>query len=288
MSGFAPAWLDLREPLDTVARATELTVALGDLRSVTGVLRVLDLGTGSGANLRYLAPRLGGVQAWTVVDHDPALLAILPERTRAWARQQGYRWLEAGPHFTLDAPRFRCTVTVLAVDLTAELAALPIDLMHLVTASALLDLVSQAWLQHLLQRCRTARTRVLFALTYDGCIAWHPTDPDDALVHELIDRHQRTDKGFGPALGPRACAAAQGMLTGLGYGVREARSPWHVRPQHTDLQVALHRDWHQAARALAPAAANRLDDWLARRLAHVHAGRSRLRVGHRDLVAWPA
>jgi hypothetical protein len=38
---------------------------------------------------------------------------------------------------------------------------------------------------------------------------------------------------------------------------------------------------------IEPAEAPIVQDWLARRLAHVDAGRSHIVVGHDDLAAWP-
>ena len=74
MSHFSAAWLALREPVDTVSRHAELTARLIDWRQGQGPLSVVDLGSGTGANFRFLAPRLGGEQHWRLVDHDPALL----------------------------------------------------------------------------------------------------------------------------------------------------------------------------------------------------------------------
>ena len=66
MSGFAAAWLRLREPADAAARDAELVAGF----AAPSERFVIDLGAGAGANLRYAAPRLGGVQHWTLVDHD--------------------------------------------------------------------------------------------------------------------------------------------------------------------------------------------------------------------------
>jgi len=95
MGDFSADWLALREPADSRARSAALVRQLAD-RFVespnapgTTRLRVLDLGCGTGANLRYLAPRLapslGGrrwvTQDWTCVDRNLGLLADLPRRT---------------------------------------------------------------------------------------------------------------------------------------------------------------------------------------------------------------
>ena len=43
-----------------------------------GVLEIIDLGAGTGANQRWLAPRLRFVQRWIHLDHDPAISRSLP------------------------------------------------------------------------------------------------------------------------------------------------------------------------------------------------------------------
>ncbi len=75
MSGFSADWLALREPVDALARNQELTAQLIAWRRQPGFLSVLDLGSGTGANLRFLAPWLSDQQYWRLVDADPILLA---------------------------------------------------------------------------------------------------------------------------------------------------------------------------------------------------------------------
>ena len=87
---------------------------------------------------------------------------------------------------------------------------------QLVTASALLDLVSEPWLCALANRCAECGAAALFALSYDGRIACSPEDPDDGAIVSLVNEHQRTDKGFGPALGPDATDAAERCFGDLG------------------------------------------------------------------------
>jgi len=102
MGEFDKDWLSLREPADHLARDTDLLQSLlehlraaSDATTSTGSdmdharsLSVVDLGTGTGSNLRYLQPRLGAHQRWQLVDNDPALLQVLPERLNAWAADQ--------------------------------------------------------------------------------------------------------------------------------------------------------------------------------------------------------
>jgi hypothetical protein len=156
----------------------------------------------------------------------------------------------------------------------------------LVTASALLDLVSERWLHALARRCRDRGAAVLFALTYNGDVHCSPEEPEDEAVRELVNRHQRTDKGFGVALGPAAAGSAVRVFADLGYDMRRERSDWTLGADARDLQTRLIEGWADAAAAIAPDRSASLRAWSARRLAHVDAGRSRMVVGHDDVAGW--
>ena len=58
MSGFAAAWLALREPYDHAARSAALADRFA--AAVGKAPHLLDLGCGTGSNLRYLAARSTG------------------------------------------------------------------------------------------------------------------------------------------------------------------------------------------------------------------------------------
>jgi SAM-dependent methyltransferase len=257
VSGFSAEWLALREPADVAARAEDVTRAVVDALAARAPVRVVDLGSGTGSNVRYLASRLSGDGEWLLVDNDPGLLA-------AAARSVPVR-VDTRVH---DLRRFDAWL---------------LDGRDLVTASALLDLVSDDWLLTLAGRCRAAEAHVLFALNYDGRLHCTPADVDDELVRDAVNRHQHGDKGFGPALGPLSGLRAEGVFRAAGYRITRSRSDWKLGPPQAELQRQLIRGWARAAAEIAPADAARIDAWAVRRIAHVDAGVSWLVVGHDDV-----
>jgi hypothetical protein len=273
VSGFSAQWLALREPLDAASRSETLIARLVNLlvRPMSdSSLNVIDLGAGTGANFRYAAQRLGGAQEWLLVDEDASLLAAADVQLSERGAPPG------------------CRMRHLQLDLASGLERLALPAGGLLTASALLDLVSAEWLRELIGRAAAARVTVWFALTYDGCIDCQPAEPEDAEVRELFNRHQRTDKGFGPALGPDAARVAEQLLGEQGYHTESARSDWCLGPGHAALQRSLVDGWCNAACEVATHRAPALHHWLGRRLGHIEAGRSELRVGHVDIIGrWP-
>jgi hypothetical protein len=292
VSQFSADWLALREPLDSVSRAASLGATgfklLASAQPRKGHLRVIDLGAGTGANLRYLAPLLGGSQEWLLVERDPLLLAALRDQMRARAVSRGWQIIGTGERCAIRGSMFECSVRSVALDLATQLDQLPLSENSLVSASALLDLVSERWLQELAERTARVGATVWFALTYDGRIECSPAEPEDAEIRELFNAHQLTDKGFGAALGPRAVRIAERIFAAKGYRTWSAPSDWRIGPDQQALQLAVLQGWFDAACEIAAGRAVALRSWLARRQQHIEAGRSELLIGHSDVLGHPA
>jgi hypothetical protein len=285
VSGFTADWLALREPADHAARSDELSRAAA---RADRILEIVDLGSGTGANLRYLAPRLAGRQRWHLVDDDAMLLEAALAATESWAdREAALAVTGHAARFHIRGAGMDCDVAVIRADVAAERPAWAVPLEGLVTASALLDLVSAVWLERIAERCAAAKAAALLALTYDGRMTLAPQEPGDARVRMLVNRHQRRDKGLGPALGPEAFTAAAEAFATRGYTVASAFADWHLGHEEGQLQARLLDGWAAAAVEEAPAEGAALRAWHGRRMAHVAAGRSRITVGHRDLLAQP-
>jgi len=269
MGDFSAEWLALREPADHAARSARLTRAIAErIARSTRRPRIVDLAAGAGSNVRYLAPYLPPRQQWRLVDHDAALLGAA---SRTIVPNVATIAADTFDLSTLDAPSAH------------EL----VDGASLVTASALLDLVSDRFVGLLSAACRSAGAAVLFALTYDGRIACTPEDAGDAGVRDLVNRHQRRDKGFGPALGPAAADETVRRLDAAGFDVDRDRSDWTLGAGEGALQRALIDGWADAAVEMAPDRAAIVAAWRARRLARLDEGTSVIVVGHEDIAAWP-
>lgn len=257
-------WLRLREAADAHARSTTPTRRIAGVLAARAPLHILDLGTGAGSNVRYLALRLPRPQRWLAIDRSGVLLADLRART-------------AGLDIEIETRK---------MDL-ASLDPAIFEGRDLVTASALLDLVSESWLRSLARHCRTAGSAALFAITYNGRSSCSPAEPEDDWVRDLLNRHQTRDKGLGgPAEGPGAAVAAERCFADEGYRVERASSDWDLGPDAGAMQRLLIDGWADAARDMAPQRAGAIDNWRERRVAHVDERRSRIVVGHDDLAAW--
>jgi hypothetical protein len=254
--GFSATWLALREPADHAARDPALLSAAAQAAGTDAV--IVDLGCGTGSTIRAFDGHLTQPAAWRLLDNDPALL------------DQAAGSAGAGD-----------TVSTHQVDLR-DLDLLPLQGACLVTASALLDLCSNEWVAGLADRLARHGLPFYAALNYDGVMEWSPADAADAEVTCAFNRHQRGDKGFGPALGPDAADAIASVFTAAGFQVSQAHSPWRLGPAQATMQRELLTG---IATAAAEAGESIAKDWAEARIAMIAS--AKCHIGHRDLLALP-
>ena len=253
----SPEWLGLREPADAAARSAELAERLRLHLATAGRLVIHDLGGGSGAMGRWLAPRLPAPQHWVVHDRDEDLLELAVADAPAGATVEGRR---------SDVTRVTRN----------ELAGA-----SLVTASALLDLLTAEALARMLGAC--AGRPMLLALTVVGRVTLTPEEPLDAPMSAAFNEHQRR----GGKLGPDAVAAAVERLGGTGAELLVGPSPWRLDAARADLTAEWLDGWVAAACEQEPALAAEAGAYRDRRLAQAFAGELEVTVDHADLLVIP-
>ncbi len=283
MSGFSADWLALREPVDHRSRSRDLAEALARGFAGRDTLRVVDLGAGTGSNLRALAPLLPPKQAWRLVDEDLGLLDEAVRRLAAWADAAE----RSGDTLRLTKDGRDIDVEFRSCDLaTAVEAVIPADC-DLMTASAFFDLSSASWMEGLVAAVTARRATLFAALTYDGRDAFTPAHPLDAAVGAAFARHMRRDKGFGIAAGPEAGAVLSAAARSAGYEVSERSSAWVLGAAEADLGRLLLAGMADAVAETEAVARADLDAWAAARAAACGEPDARIVCGHVDLLAHP-
>jgi hypothetical protein len=262
-----PSWLALREPADAAARAGDLVDEIRRELPAGRPLVIHDLGCGTGAMLRWLAPQLPGPQHWITYDLDTDLLAAMDAGPGLAAAD--------GSHVTTQTRRR--DVTRLR---TRDLAGAT-----LITSSALLDLLTAAELRRLVGTCASAPCPVLITLTVTGAVQLSPPHPLDEVVAAAFNAHQRRTTGGRRLLGPDAADVAVRAFTELGRDVVTRDSPWRLGPATGALTSAWFGGWLAAACEQDPGlAAETGRKYASERLVEAAAGRLLVLVHHRDLL----
>jgi hypothetical protein len=265
----SPAWLVLREPADAAARSAELAARLGrDLSPAEGIV-IHDLGGGSGAMGRWLAPRLPGPQHWVVHDRDADLLELA---------------VADPPGPAVDGTAV--TVQARPSDIT-RLTGGDLAGASLVVASALLDVLTADELAAVLAAGTAVGCPLLLALTVVGRTALTPADRLDGHLTAAFNAHQRRMTPAGRLLGPDAVATAVKQLSETGAELVVRPSPWHLGAAHADLTAEWLDGWVAAACEQEPALSAEAGEYRDRRLAQLDAGELAVTVAHADLLVLP-
>lgn len=265
MSGFSQQWLALREPVDHAARSEEVLSAISHYFINDSFLAITDIGCGTGSGLRALKTFLSQKTRWHLIDNDETLL-----------------------HHAREALGQTHAVDLTVADLSESLEPIFSGPCDLVTTSAFLDLVSEDWLASLVSGLKARNLPFYAALTYDGRSECEPRHNADDKILDAINRHQKTDKGFGPALGPQAFERANKLFQEAGYEILCEQSDWNATHRHGEFQQLLFKGWHEAACEMEPLNKDLFDNWLAFHNTQIDEGLSSVTVGHMDLFAIPA
>lgn len=262
-------WLALREPADAAARARELAQRVGRRLPATGRWVIHDLGGGTGAMGRWLAPLLPARQHWIIHDRDADLLELAGRHPPGPAAD--------GAAVTVET-RHSDIVRLDPGDLADA---------TLMTASALLDMLAERELAELVGVCAGPGCPVLITLSVVGRVVMSPADPLDRRVAAAFDAHQRRRTERGRLLGPDAVARAVDHFGRLGAEVIVRPSPWRLGTPQAGLTAEWLTGWVRAAREQQAELAPELDVYTERRLAQASAGQLSVIVDHADMLVLP-
>jgi hypothetical protein len=273
----SPQWLALREPADAAARAVDLAEQLAEHLAdrltgrppAPGPAVIHDLGAGTGAMGRWLAPRLPGPQHWVLHDRDGELLAVATAQAPGAAAD--------GSAVTVEARR-------------SDIAGLPAGALSgatVVTASALLDMLTEEDLGELVSACATPECPVLLTLSVIGRVGLDPAEPLDARLAAAFNAHQRRITEHGRLLGPDAVRRALAQFEALGAEVYGSLSPWQLNAGQPELVREWLTGWVAAACQQEPRLAAEAEAYSKRRLAQLRTGKLAVSVGHADLLVLP-
>lgn len=263
----AADWLGLRRAADHRARQNtapaleRISVWLRTQLQADQAAVVVDLGSGTGSNQAWLAPRLTVPQQWILVDHDAALLDA---STSTEAEQ------------VVATTRMVGTVNQLPELVASESPTL-------VTCAALLDLLSPNEASLIAQTIASSESAALLSLTVTGDVTLSPEDPVDDVISAAFDAHQRRED----LLGPDAAETLAGMLREQGAHVELVQTDWVLDDSPPEFVERYLTDRADAAVEQDPSLADQAEAWVQRRSDQLQRGELTVRVGHQDVVCVP-
>lgn len=303
MTAAEPEWLDLRVPFDDAAREHSLSLLdlaaptlsavsaqvhpgggtepdsqadAGNHVDVGRPLVVIDIGAGTGNSMRWfdhhLRERLPGRPlSWVLLDADAASLEIAAERSANSVRAI------VAPISSLPAIAAEVLTEVTGETPASDESFGSCDL--LITGSALLDVLTRADMKAISDTVRRFSGIGIFVLNISGEWSLRPPHPDDGIVGDAFDRHQRRSGRLGTE--STAVLAEEAYMAGA--EVRTSESPWTIEaPRDIEFLSRFLTERIDAAVEEEPQLVQRAHDWLDCRLNQ--SAELRVVVDHTDIL----
>jgi hypothetical protein len=157
----------------------------------------------------------------------------------------------------------------------------------LVTASALLDLLTAEEVDRIVAACAGAGCPTLATISVVGRVALDPPELLDARIGAAFDAHQRRVVSGRRLLGPDAVGTIRAAFARHGVATLVRPSPWRLGPDDAELLTEWFGGWVDAACEHAPMLADPAAAYARRRLRQIADGQLTATVHHLDLLAVP-
>jgi len=283
---FDPNWLQERYPFDAEARNKELEWQAVHQFAFLNHIQIVDLGCGTGSNVRYYMEQFPQNQTWYCVEEDAGLKEMFWQNISQVAREENYELEKKGDMLKMTKSGHEMEIHFIEGNLM-QLDGL-VDLLRtdLILANAVFDLFSETQFTELIHTISHHSLSLLFSLNYEG-MKFFPPEEDDAFYIEQYNAHMKRPQDFGQGMGPDASHLMESVLKRALADVKAGESIWEIGERDEKMlayllgffEGALGEWWENETEKIAFSA------WLARKKTMVKDHKLAVHVYHKDVLA---
>lgn len=283
---FTAEWLDTRYSFDSKARNQQVEAAFKNYFFGRKEIQLMDVGAGTGNNLRYWFRQLESPQKWTNVELNPELLALGFQQAAQLLTTEGYGVKQFENHISgmkRKNGRFH-EVRLLALqesflDFAFEILPVKPDV---VLANAVFDLLSPEMFVAFAEKLIEHRIPLLSTINIAG-LEWSTATFQDKYYSRCYLHHMNRPQAFGMALGAHVTDFAIDFCKKHQVNVEWGRSDWQIAETDTAMLLANLNYMEQAIPEMLPEAEHSaFSEWLSDKRKQVEAQKLRLNVYHYD------
>ena len=251
-------------------------------------LKVVDVGSGTGANVRYYFDRIPHEQEWILIEQNEQLRDECCRSLVAFAQERGYHWQQQDGTFLLTDDQKTATVQLMSgriehIEQLADLARTDV-----VTANAVFDLLSFEQFDTLVGKLVQHEVCLLATLNYYET-SFLPFSEEDHRFMRWYHMHMKRPQPTGIAMGPDCSEEMLDLLAQHHMMIEQEGSQWHLKKNATTMHhYLLHFIEHAVAELSLSADEQRdFDTWLTHRKSLCRQRQLEIIVDHSDIFAYP-
>ena len=283
-------WLAHRFACDAEARHDEIEHKFLDFfRQHQTSLKIVDIGSGTGANVRYYFDKIPHAQEWTLIEQSTYLLEECRHSLSAFAQEHNYSWQAQGDAFLLTDTEEK-TATIKLVPGRLEHIEQLTDLPHtdVVTANAVFDLLSFEQFDALVSTLARHDVCLLATLNYYETSFLPFSDQDHRFTH-WYHMHMKRPQPMGIAMGPDCSAEMLDLLAQHHMMIEQEGSQWHLKKCDLTMHRYILHFMKQAISELSLSQEEQRDfnAWLDRKKELCRQRELEIIIDHSDIFACP-
>lgn len=159
---------------------------------------------------------------------------------------------------------------------------------HVISYSAALDIMSKSSIGVALKRIK--KNNILyFSLCFNGQVRWTPTNTFDKYILTFFNNHQRSDKGYGKALGCKSIQYVRDKADKLNLNIAIKDSPWNIKNKSNKDKVFMKRyllDIKKSLFHMEGIDKDILRKWYQDKKSDIDDKNIKLYVGHNDILLY--
>ena len=282
-------WLAHRFACDAAARHHEIErkfLAFFERHQTS--LKVVDVGSGTGANFRYYFDRIPHQQTWTLIEQDSNLIKACRICLEKFAHERGYGWQPQDDAFLLTASEKTATINIVQGSLEYLEQLADLRQTDVVTANAVFDLLSFEQFDTLVRKLAQHEVCLLATLNYYET-SFLPFSQQDHRFLRLYHMHMKRPQVFGIAMGPDCSEEMLDLLAQHHMMIEQEGSQWHLKKHHTTMHhYLLHFIEHAVAELnLSLEEKQAFDSWLNDKKKLCRERELEIIIDHSDIFAYP-
>jgi hypothetical protein len=282
---FSLSWIKMREKYDLKSRSDLLLRQYKKDNSF--FKKIIDLGSGNGSFLRYCHTKKIIFDDMTLIDYDPKLLRNFYTTTCKYLKNSGYSLLKELPTKyklkKMDETKTR-NIKLINNDISKSFDI--IDSYNLISLSAMSDILPISFIKKLLNN--VSKNKIIYlSICFSGTVDWHIKHKYDKYIVSMFNNHQEMNKGSGYAIGAKSIKLIKGHSIKKQYKVSIKDSSWKINSNTEDDKTFQRMYLDTIYRPLKKdenTDKEMLLDWKEAKLRAIQSGRSKIIVGHKDIL----